>query len=251
MKLIAGELSNTPSRPHTGLVGIMIRHREQLEHGSKITGSAAVQLLATARAIVEALGGKQVDGQWEVDLPHSIINEVRWNSGPMETIFDTFRNALDGLDARLSSLAADGDASIANLINREIPWKAGVENHLAHLELELDVVKEAPGYAARLADLEARVYHERDVQDGAFLRTMGQAGDRFERLESRLAALENPPHGELITLEAVHDNRIELLIQRNADLERTVEELAAAVTRLEAAVARIETRAKPGPKPKG
>lgn len=171
MKIVEGKFSPTPAQPHTGLLGILIRHREAIEPNNKIMGNAAGQMLALARAIIEGLGGKLVDGQWEVEI---------------------------------------GGTSTIHLVS----------DQLAEMTEQV---------AAYLEKIEA--------QSRAF--------------EERLERLETPVHGELITMEGIEDPRIAVLEQRNADLEKVVEDLAAAVAKLEAAQADVtETPAKPGRKRK-
>lgn len=53
----AGEFSNVPSKPHSGILGILIKHREQLEPSNRIQGNLATQQLALARALAEILDG--------------------------------------------------------------------------------------------------------------------------------------------------------------------------------------------------
>lgn len=124
MKLTEGTLSHVAAQPHTGLLGILIKHREQLEPGNKITGNAAVQLVALSRAIIEALGGKQVDGRWEVEIGgdaqdikaladlvgnlHQSVSGLHELHGKLEDKVDeknkALRHAIEVLNARLEKL---------------------------------------------------------------------------------------------------------------------------------------------------
>lgn len=124
MKLTEGTLSHVAAHPHTGLLGILIKHREQLEPGNRITGNAAVQLVALSRSIIEALGGKQVDGRWEVEIGgdtqdlkaladlvgnlHHFCSKLDESQGNLEDKFDdkvlTLQRALETADSRIAKL---------------------------------------------------------------------------------------------------------------------------------------------------
>ena len=119
MKLTEGTLSHVAAQPHTGLLGILIKHREQLEPGNKITGNAAVQLVALSRAIIEALGGKQVDGRWEVeiggdaqdikalaDLVGNLHQSVSGLHELYENLEDKYDEKVKALEARIAELEA-------------------------------------------------------------------------------------------------------------------------------------------------
>lgn len=114
MKLTEGEFSHVPAQPHTGLLGILIKHREQLEPGNKITGNAAVQTMALSRAIIEALGGKQIDGRWEVEIgggsqdveapARAIISQLDEAQASLE---DKYDEKVKALESRVAELEQD------------------------------------------------------------------------------------------------------------------------------------------------
>lgn len=69
MKITEGVLSDIPSKPSTGFVALLAKHRAELDPGFNLrVGIARVKLYALARAIIEALGGKKGDGGWEVEF---------------------------------------------------------------------------------------------------------------------------------------------------------------------------------------
>lgn len=68
MKIKEGEISEIPSKPSTGFVALLAKHRIQLDPSFNLRSGRA-KLQALARAIIEALGGKQGDDGFEVDLP--------------------------------------------------------------------------------------------------------------------------------------------------------------------------------------
>ena len=138
MKLTEGTFSHVAAQPHTGLLGILIKHAEQLEPGNRITGNAAVQKMALSRAIIEALGGKQVDGRWEVEIGgeaqdmkaladlvgnlHQFCSKLDESQGNLEDKFDEkvlmLQRALEAADGRIAKLeqmlAESNQAPITN-----------------------------------------------------------------------------------------------------------------------------------------
>ena len=67
MKIKEGEISELPSKPSTGFVSLLAKHRMQLDPSFNLRSGRA-QLQAFARAIIEALGGKQGEEGFEVEL---------------------------------------------------------------------------------------------------------------------------------------------------------------------------------------
>lgn len=69
MKIIEGILSDIPSKPSTGFVAVLAKHRSELDPNFNLrSGIARAKLYALARAIIEALGGKKGDGGWELEF---------------------------------------------------------------------------------------------------------------------------------------------------------------------------------------
>lgn len=167
MKIIEGQFSPTPSRPHTGLLGILIKHREQLEPGNKITGNAASQLLALSRAIIEGFGGERVgDGanaQWEVEIggtadridPAKVAEAIL----QVQTYVDKMSGYLDRVQSRISSLEEAEAARMSGIqeMSAELreqqpdPRIDLLEQQNAKLQSALDVA------VLRLADAEKTV----------------------------------------------------------------------------------------------
>lgn len=163
MKLTEGTLSHVAAQPHTGLLGILIKHREQLEPGNKITGNAAVQLVALSRAIIEALGGKQVDGRWEVeiggdaqdikalaDLVGNLHQSVSGLHELYENLEDKYDEKVKALEARidkLEHLLAEANAAPAHIATATIDIRdtpAMVELRTMIENLERAVAAQAP-----------------------------------------------------------------------------------------------------------
>jgi BMFP domain-containing protein YqiC len=67
MKITAGFISDIPSKPSTGLVSLLAKHRIQLDPSFNLRAGRG-KLLALARALIEALGGKDGENGWEVDI---------------------------------------------------------------------------------------------------------------------------------------------------------------------------------------
>lgn len=67
MKITEGFISDIPSKPSTGLVSLLAKHRIQLDPSFNLRAGRG-KLLALARALIEALGGKQGEQGWEVDI---------------------------------------------------------------------------------------------------------------------------------------------------------------------------------------
>lgn len=69
MKIIEGILSDIPSKPSTGFVAVLAKHRSELDPNFNLrSGIARAKLYALARAIIEALGGKKGADGWEVEF---------------------------------------------------------------------------------------------------------------------------------------------------------------------------------------
>ena len=69
MKITEGILSDIPSKPSTGFVALLAKHRAELDPGFNLrVGITRVKLYALARAIIEALGGKKGSDGWEVEF---------------------------------------------------------------------------------------------------------------------------------------------------------------------------------------
>ncbi len=191
MKIVEGILSNTPAKPHTGLVGMLFSHRRALDASYSLTHSSRVECQSMARALIEALGGTQgEDGQWVVDT--ASMQPLRSNPADNEVIQRLFR-------------------------------------------------------------IEERFETERETIGGVFRAAMEDVGTRLKTLDPRIAdvalrldtlASNFAAHIEgSLKRKASDESTIQRLLERNVELEKTVEELAAAVSRM-------ENRAKPGPKPR-
>ena len=152
-KIVEGQFSPTPSRPHTGFLGILIKHREQLEPGNKITGNAAGHLLALSRAIIEALGGKQVDGQWEVEIGGS--STVNLVSEDLTDMIKEMSRVLDRVEHRLNTIEATRtDVGLVLAGKRESIPDPRIEA-IEHQNVELQSTVHVP--VLRLADAEGTI----------------------------------------------------------------------------------------------
>lgn len=67
MKITEGTYSDIPSKPSTGYVGLLAKHRKTLDPSFNVR-SEQKKLHSYARALIEALGGKQTADGWSVDL---------------------------------------------------------------------------------------------------------------------------------------------------------------------------------------
>lgn len=67
MRLFEGTISDLPAQPSTGFVALLAKHRTAIDPSFNLR-AGKLALHALARAIIEALGGKQGNDGWEVDL---------------------------------------------------------------------------------------------------------------------------------------------------------------------------------------
>lgn len=73
MKIFEGNISAIPSKPHTGLVGILAKHQMALNPSYNLQANLK-DLHALARSIIEALGGKQGENGWEVEIALATVD---------------------------------------------------------------------------------------------------------------------------------------------------------------------------------
>lgn len=192
-QISSGEIANPP-RPASGLLGLIIKHREALEPGNRIGGNAAVQLLALSRALVEALGGqKGDDGQWRVEIGGGA-------AGNLERLFDVVGRLEQRFEVERETMGG--------------VFRAAMEDVGARLRTLESGGGEAPAVSTLPSMEHFHGLHE-----------------RLLALESVVATpIEDITTGGL---ELQPDPRILELERRNADLEKIVEELAVTVTKME------------------
>ena len=111
MKIIEGQISDLPSKPSTGLVGLLAKHRAGLDPSFNLR-SGRPKLHAIARALIEALGGKQEKDGWAVDLQladgfsehlQSVVDDLTAKLHAQE-------DRIKALEAAIQALSAEGAA---------------------------------------------------------------------------------------------------------------------------------------------
>lgn len=121
----AGEFSNVPSKPHTGILGILIKHREQLEPGNKIQGNLATQQLALARALAEILDGiKPSESTVNLTLDMAEVAEM---VKPLTEKVAEVIGKIETLGAELNQAKEEYNRTRSSMIDRILLLEARIE----------------------------------------------------------------------------------------------------------------------------
>jgi hypothetical protein len=104
MKIEEGSLSTLPSKPSTGYVGLLAKHRQDIDPSFNAR-SEQKKLHGYARALIEALGGKQTADGWSVDLGSMMDISARIDAVAADVT--SLRDAIAGItEAVEASMAA-------------------------------------------------------------------------------------------------------------------------------------------------
>jgi conjugal transfer/entry exclusion protein len=133
MKIEEGTLSALPSKPSTGYVGLLAKHRQDIDPSFNPRAEQK-KLHGYARALIEALGGKQTADGWSVDL-----------------------GSMVDISARIDAVAADVTSlrdAIAGITEAVAAMQAGTERLEQQVQQAQEQIKGFDTLTARVAALE-------------------------------------------------------------------------------------------------